>query len=300
MIERPFRCGFASIIGWTNVGKSTLVNRLTGMDVSIVSPVPQTTRNRILGLANGENYQIALIDTPGIHRASKELSRMMMRTSWHALEGVNAVVWMVFPDREPSLQYHGFAEALRNLKAPLIIAINKVDTIPAENTLPMIAAFDSFLHPAAIIPISASKGDNVDELIKVLVDLMPEGSPVFSVDEATDKTERFMVSEIIRKHIMGNTYQEIPHSVAVEIEAFKEIPEKALLQIDAIIYVEKDSQKGIVIGGGGTKLKQIGANARKDIEKLMNIHVNLQLLVKVSKDWRNNLKFLKQQGLLED
>jgi GTPase len=293
-----FRSGIVALIGWTNVGKSTLLNRLTGMRLAIVSPKPQTTRQSILGIVNGPGYQIAFMDTPGIHNPQKRISNIMIDTSWQAAASSDVIIWTVVPDIDPKHQLEVVKSRLMRLGKPLIIAINKVDLIVKQELLPQIEFYDKNLSPRAVIPVSDLKGDNIDTLIEVTRGFLPDGPMLYSEETITDKPTRFLASEIIRLYVIQKTYQELPYSVFVDIEEYQEVEERNFVKISALIYVEKDSQKGILIGKGGEKLKQIGIAARLDLEDFLESKVDLRLWVKVSKNWRDDPTLLNRLGLL--
>lgn len=290
-----FKSGFAGILGWTNVGKSTLVNRLTGLRVAITADSPQTTRHRLIGILQGDGYQVALTDTPGVHNPVNELSRRMLKTTWGAMNDMDMVLWMVFPDRTFEKQYGIFETRLKAYEAPIIVVVNKIDSVPRETILPLIDALQKGLDPAAIVPVSALTGENIDTLVNVIVEKMPSGEPMYPVDQVTDQPERVIASEYIREKIIENTYQEMPHVVAVEIDRFKSTS-KGHIAIDATIHVEKNSQKGIIIGAGGSMIKKIGTDARLLIESLLDTRVDLNLWVTVTPKWRSDPRHLKQMG----
>jgi GTP-binding protein Era len=246
------------LIGWTNTGKSTLLNRLVGMHLAIATPRSQTTRHRIMGIVQGENYQLALIDTPGLHHAKKELSKYMIRTSWEVAKGSDVIIWVVVPDKSPKAQYKSIEKRIDRLKQPLIVAINKIDNFNEIEIKLLIEELKNYVNSQAFIPISALRGDNIDFLLKTIISNLPISPPLFSEDEITDQPEKLIAAEIIREQIIRYTYQEIPHSVAVEVESFKEDTEKQLIRMICTIYVERKSQKGIVIGKDGIMLKKIG------------------------------------------
>jgi GTP-binding protein Era len=290
------KSGIVALVGPPNVGKSTLLNTLLGMKISIVSPKPQTTRNRILGIVNGDDYQIVMLDTPGIHKAHNPLNLEMVKIALDSLSDVDAIVFMVdvtmpLPDPETSTIKH-----LEGRKNPTILLLNKVDLVEKENLLPIIEAYQELFSFKTILPVSAIEGDGTDLLIKELCGLLPTGPRLYPDDIPTDATERFIVAEMIREKIFLQTGQEIPYSTAVTIESFKENPNKKIVTIHATIHVERNSQKGIIIGKGGKKLQQIGTAARHEIEVLLDQKVLLKLWVKVQKDWTNNPRFLKELG----
>lgn len=290
------KSGIVALVGPPNVGKSTLLNTLLGMKISIVSPKPQTTRNRILGVVNGDDYQIVMLDTPGIHKAHNPLNLEMVKIALDSLADVDVIVFMVdvtmpLPDPETSTIKH-----LEGCKNPTVLLINKVDLIEKENLLPIIEAYQELFPFKTILPVSAMEGDGTELLIKELCTLLPTGPRLYPDDIPTDATERFIVAEMIREKIFLQTGQEIPYSTAVTIESFKENPNKKIVTIHATIHVERDSQKGIIIGKGGKKLQQIGTAARHEIEVLLDQKVLLKLWVKVQKDWTSNPRFLRELG----
>jgi len=290
------KSGIVALIGPPNVGKSTLLNTLLGQKISIVSPKPQTTRNRILGIVNGDDYQIVMLDTPGIHKARSPLNLELVRIALDSLSGVDAIVFMVdvtmpLPDQDSSP-----TEYLRNVEQPVLLLMNKVDLVEKEKLLAMIAAYEALYPFHTILPVSAKKGDGTELLIAELCKILPVGPRLYPEDIPTDATERFIVAEMIREKIFLQTGQEVPYASAVTIESFKENPAKNLVTIHATIYIEKDSQKGIIIGKGGSKLQQIGKAARKDIEELLDQQVLLKLWVKVRKDWSKDPHFMKELG----
>jgi len=284
------------LVGPPNVGKSTLLNTLLGMKISIVSPKPQTTRNRILGVVNGDDYQIVMLDTPGIHKAHNPLNLEMVKIALDSLADVDVIVFMVdvtmpLPDPKTSTIKH-----LEGCKTPTVLLINKVDMVDKENLLPIIEAYQKLFDFKTILPVSAMEGDGTDLLIEELCALLPTGPRLYPDDIPTDVTERFIVAEMIREKIFLLTGQEIPYSTAVTIESFKENPNKQIVTIHATIHVERSSQKGIIIGKGGKKLQQIGTAARQEIETLLDQQVLLKLWVKVQKDWTSNPRFLRELG----
>jgi GTP-binding protein Era len=308
------RSGFVAIIGRPNVGKSTLLNRLAGEKLAIVSHKPQTTRNRILGIVTRPDYQLAFLDTPGVHKAKGELNRMMVGSALSAIADVDAVLFLI----EAGVKGDGTVQVgegnqliLQRLKQsgkPTVLSINKVDALPKkELLLPVIEAFRTEYPFAEIFPISATKGDGVPELEQALVALVPEGPALFPADMITDQAERFVVAELVREQILQFCREEIPYSTAVMVDHFDESerePEQpvtpgrlgGLVRIDATVFVERDSQKAIVIGKGGQMLKKIGAAARSQIERFLGAHVFLSLLVKVEKRWSDRHDALKKLG----
>lgn len=285
-------------MGKTNVGKSTLFNNLLGQKISIVSRKPQTTRNRILGVYTDRECQVVFIDTPGIHRddQGKGLNRFMARTALSAREDADVIALMI----EATASRDGLDEEiisrLSDTKLPVILLINKIDTINKGMILPLIDRVRELSSFYSIIPISALTGDGVGEFLAEVKKLIPEGQPYFPEDTLTDQTERFIVGEIIREKVFSLTRQELPYSTAVVVEEFREDEVRNLLSIDATVFVEKDSQKGIMIGRGGGLIKNIGIAARKDIEAFFDTHVFLNLRVKVMKDWAKSEETIKRLG----
>jgi GTP-binding protein Era len=295
MSDKPFRSGFVAIIGRPNVGKSTLLNRMLGEKVVITSDKPQTTRNRVQGILNRPGTQVVFIDTPGIHQARSRLNRSMMEAALSSVKGVDAVLLMVDASHLSGGRDDLVMEVLGQVEVPVILVVNKIDLVEKERLLQGIAAYAG-LHPfREIVPISATTGDGVELLVDLVAGLLPEGVSYFPDDILTDLPERFVVAEMIREKVFRLTRDEIPYSVAVTVESFKERPD-GLVSIAANILVEKDSQKGIIIGRKGDMLKRIGTQARKDIERLLDARVFLELFVKVSRDWREDRRMLKELG----
>lgn len=288
-------------MGPPNAGKSTLMNNLLGQKISIVTPKPQTTRNRILGVVNEDDYQIVLLDTPGLHNSRVPLNQEMVRIAMDSLSEVDVVLFLVdislpLPEKVREEKEKEFAELMKKVTCPAIMVLNKVDLLDKEKLLPMIASYSSLFPFQAVIPLSALKGDGTDNLVQEVLKLLPVGPRYFPEDIPTDATERFLVAEIIREKVFLQTGQEIPYSTAVTIESFKEDTKKKLVTIHATIVIERASQKGIIIGKGGSKLKSIGTAARFDIEKLIGEKVLLKLWVKVKKKWSQDERFLKELG----
>ncbi len=299
--NKPIRSGMVAIVGPPNAGKSTLMNGLLEQKISIVSPKPQTTRNRILGIMNGPEYQIVLLDTPGLHKAREPLNQEMVRIAMDSLHEVDAVLYMIdvslpLPEKLKAEKGEELAGYMEQVRCPVILVLNKVDLLDKEKLLAMIGAYAELFPFHAVIPMSALTGDGTDRLLAELLSVLPLGPRYYPEDIPTDATERFLVAEIIREKVFLLTGQEVPYSTAVLIESFKEDAEKGLITIHAVIVLERDSQKGIVIGKGGLKLKGIGTAARKDIEKLLDQKVLLKLWVKVRKNWSRDEKFLRELG----
>ena len=289
-----FRSGYVSIIGRPNVGKSTLLNSILGEKIAIVTPKPQTTRNKIVGIKTLPGAQIIFLDTPGIHKPRHKLGETMVRTALEALREVDIILFMVEP-REPEEEDKSIIELLHGIQSPVFLLINKVDTIKKPAILPLIAHFQELYPFKEIIPISAFMKDDIELILDKICDYLPHGPKYYPDDLITDQLERFMVSEIIREKVMEMTEEEVPHSVAVEVDEWNERRE-GLISIRGNIYVEREGQKGIIIGKKGSMLKLIGTAARIDIEKLLNAKVFLELWVKVKKDWRRDERILKELG----
>jgi GTP-binding protein Era len=293
--------GMVALAGPPNAGKSTLMNRLLGQKISIVSPKPQTTRNRIAGVLNGEGYQIVFLDTPGLHQSSIPLNREMNQVALNSLNDVEAVVFMVDVSRllnadKRSSYQEELRGLLQSISAPTFLLLNKIDLVKRSELLPMIGSF-SALHPfAGVIPVSAVTGDGLGLLVDELLKVLPRGAAYFPEDVPTDASQRFLAAEIIREKVFLLTGQEIPYSSAVLIESFKEGGIPGAVEIHATIYLERKSQKPIIIGKGGSKIKQIGSAARKEIEEMLEQKVVLHLWVKIKKHWSRDDAFLQEMG----
>lgn len=296
MTEHQFRSGFAAIAGRPNVGKSTLLNAILGEKIVITSDKPQTTRNRIQGIHNVPGGQIVFIDTPGVHRAKSRLNRSLMDTALEAIKGVDAVIYLVDAATSPSSEAEMMAEILAGVTVPVILVINKVDLVEKESLLHQMEAYGRMHDFCEIVPLSARKGDGVERLVELVSRRLPIGPAYFPDDILTDLPERFVVAEMVREKVFRLTRDEIPYSVAVQVESFKERPGSGVIAISATIIVERDSQKGIVIGRRGEMLKRIGTAARQEIERFLAGKVFLELFVKVSKDWSENPQKLKEYG----
>jgi len=291
-----FKSGFISIIGPPNVGKSTLLNRILGTKITITSEKPQTTRNRILGIKNLGNAQIIFLDTPGIYQPKSLFGKYMVNTALAACKDVDLILLMVEADGSIAVEAHYVLESLSQCSFPVILLINKVDRIKKEALLPLIHAYSNLFAFSQIIPICALSGDGIDRLMEEILKLLPEGPQYFPEDMITDQPERFIVSEMIRETVMGNTYQEIPYVVAVSIDEFSEKADRNLVVIRAIIHVERRSQKGIIIGKKGATLKKIGGEARKKIEDFLGTKVYLECWVNVERNWSKDRTALKKLG----
>ncbi len=287
------KAGFVNIVGNPNVGKSTLMNALVGEKISIITSKAQTTRHRILGIVNGEDFQIVYSDTPGVLKPNYKLQESMLNFSTSALTDADIILY-VTDMVEKADKNADFLEKVKKQKAPVILVINKIDLTNQKDLEALVKKWRTELPDAEIIPISAKNNFNLDYLLKRIKDLLPDSPPFFEKDALTDKPARFFVTEIIREKILTSYDKEIPYSVEVVVEQFKE--DKKLIRINAVIYVERDSQKGIIIGQGGKMLKKIGIEARKDIESFFDKKVFLEIFVKVEKDWRNRDKKLKEFG----
>ncbi len=298
MKEKTHKSGFVTIIGRTNVGKSTLMNHLIGQKIAITSNKPQTTRNRIQTVYTREEGQIIFIDTPGIHKAKNKLGEYMVRVAERTLKGVDVIMWLVEPSTYIGEGDQYIAQQLKDTKTPVVLVINKIDTIKKNEILTLIELYKDLLDFAQIIPLSALKGENTDKLIEILMEYLPEGPLYYDENTITDQPERQIVAELIREKTLRLLQDEIPHGVAVSIEQMKERTTRSgdLIDIHASIVCEKDSHKGIIIGKGGKMLKSIGSQARQDIENLLDCQVNLQLWVKVKKDWRDSDFMIKNYG----
>ncbi|HEY8530246.1 MAG TPA: GTPase Era [Paenibacillaceae bacterium] len=294
-MSKPFKSGFAAIIGRPNVGKSTLLNRITGQKIAIVSDKPQTTRNRIRGVYTDDNAQIVFLDTPGIHKPFSKLGDYMVKAAEGALDEVDVVLFLTDVSEELGGGDRYIIERLKNVKTPVILGLNKIDKVPKDEILPVIDTYRKLHDFAEIVPISATQGDNVERLLELVIQYLPEGPMFYPPGQVTDHPERFICAELIREKILLLTREEVPHSVAVDIERM-ETDERGLVRIGAVIYVERESQKGILIGKGGAMLKEIGRLAREEMERLLGSKIFLELWVKVKKDWRNHEAFLKSLG----
>ncbi|MCE6040748.1 GTPase Era [Staphylococcus epidermidis] len=293
------KSGFVSIIGRPNVGKSTFVNRVIGHKIAIMSDKAQTTRNKIQGVMTRDDAQIIFIDTPGIHKPKHKLGDYMMRVAKNTLSEIDAIMFMVNVNEDIGRGDEYIMEMLKNVKTPIFLVLNKIDLVHPDTLMPKIEQYQSYMHFTDIIPISALEGLNVDHFIDVLKSFLPEGPKYYPDNQISDHPEQFVVSEIIREKILHLTSEEIPHAIGVNVDRMIKEDEDRV-RIEATIYVERDSQKGIVIGKGGKKLKEVGKRARRDIEMLLGSKVYLELWVKVQRDWRNKVNFIRQIGYVED
>ena len=293
-MKNNFRSGFITIIGRPNVGKSTLLNKLVGQKVAIVSYKPQTTRNKILGIVNANKAQIVLIDTPGIHRSKVKLNQRMVNTAFDTLKDIDLILFMVDLTEPQEEQY--IIKKISKVKTESFLLINKIDRIKKIELLPIIERYRNIYHFTEIIPISALKGNNLDTLLSQIIKRLPYGPRYFPEDTVTDQPERFIMGELIREKIIHLTSQEIPYAVHVNVERMHEDKKKSVLFMETIIYVERDSQKGIIIGKSGQRLKKIGILSRREMEGLLGIKIYLDLRVKVKENWRKCDKALDVLG----
>lgn len=291
-----YKSGFVTVVGRPNVGKSTLLNQVIGEKISIISNKPQTTRNKILLVYTEEEAQMVFIDTPGIQMPKNKLGEYMLKISKSTLEEVDIVTFMVDDSMEIGSMDSMILEDLKQISTPIVLLINKIDNLDHEDVLKLIDKYNKMDLFKEIIPISAMNGTNVDKYIEVLKNIIPTGPQYFPDDMITDQPERFVISEIIREKALINLEEEIPHGIYVSVEEVKQRKDKDIIDVVANIYCEKESHKGIVIGKAGSKLKQIGQTARIDIESLLGSKINLQLWVKVEKNWREKENKVKYFG----
>lgn len=288
------KAGFVTLIGRPNVGKSTLMNRLIGQKIAITSNKPQTTRNRIQTVLTRPEGQIVFLDTPGIHKAKNKLGDYMVRAAERTLEEVDVILWLVEPTNYIGAGERHIIEQLKKVKTPVILVINKTDTVKKEAIFSFIDVYRRELDFREIVPVSALKGDNTEELVRCIFDYLPYGPAFYDEDTITDQPMRQIVAELIREKALRLLQEEIPHGVAVTVESMKE--KGKICHIEATIVCERESHKGIIIGKGGSMLKKIGSLARPEMEELLEMQVNLQLWVKVKKDWRDSDYLLKNFG----
>lgn len=297
-MKNDFKSGFVTLIGRPNVGKSTLMNYLIGQKIAITSNKPQTTRNRIQTVLTTDEGQIVFVDTPGIHKAKNKLGEYMVNVAEKTLNEVDVVLWLVEPTTFIGAGEQHIAKQLQRVKTPVILVINKVDSVKREEILPAIAAYKDIYDFADIVPVSARSGDNTDELLRVIMKYLPYGPQFYDEDTVTDQPERQIVAELIREKALHSLQDEIPHGIAVAIDRMK--MQNKVMHIDATIICERDSHKGIIIGKQGSMLKKIGSTARYEIERMLNCKVNLKLWVKVKKDWRDSEFLMKNFGYREE
>ncbi|MFJ8063042.1 GTPase Era [Psychrobacillus sp. NPDC096426] len=300
--NKGFKSGFISIIGRPNVGKSTFLNRVIGQKIAIMSDKPQTTRNKVQGVLTLDDSQMIFIDTPGIHKPKHKLGDFMLKVAKNTLREVDAILFMVNATEPRGKGDEFIIDMLEKNETPVFLVINKIDQVHPDDLIAIIESYKDKYNFAEIVPISALQGNNVDRLLETIQKYLPEGPQYYPADQVTDHPERFIISELIREKVLHLTREEIPHSIAVVIDKIKkeEDTEKDMIRVMATIIVERDSQKGIVIGKRGALLKEVGTRARHDIEMLLGTKVFLELWVKVQKDWRNKSTHLRDYGFRED
>lgn len=297
-MRADYKSGFVTLIGRPNVGKSTLMNHLIGQKIAITSNKPQTTRNRIQAVLTTEEGQIVFVDTPGIHKAKNKLGEYMVNVAERTLNEVDVVLWLVEPTAFIGAGEKHIVEQLKRVKTPVVLVINKVDMVKREEVFSFIDAYRKIYDFAAIVPVSARNGENTDELVKVIMKFLPYGPQFYDEDIITDQPERQIVAELIREKALHCLNDEIPHGIAVAIDSMKY--RRKIVDIDATIICERDSHKGIIIGKQGAMLKKIGSTARFEIERMLDCKANLQLWVKVKKDWRDSDFLIKNFGYTKD
>jgi GTP-binding protein Era len=293
----PFRAGYIAIVGRPNVGKSTLLNRILGEKVAIVSPKPQTTRNRITGIRTTPAAQIVFLDTPGIHQGHSLMNRRMVDTALQTLDEVDGVIWLLDAQDKIKQEEERIAETLRGVETPVLILLNKIDLVSKGKLLPLMERCAQLLPGKEIVPVSALRGEGIALILDLVEKWLPEGTPFFTEGEYTDQSERFLASEIVREKVFLLTREEIPYGVAVTIDEFTEKQEKNLIVIAATIHTERDSHKGILIGKRGAMLKEIGKQAREELETLLGCRIFLELFVRVDPDWTQNPHLLTEMGV---
>ncbi|EOS79323.1 GTP-binding protein Era [Dorea sp. 5-2] len=297
-MKKDYKSGFVTLIGRPNVGKSTLMNHLIGQKIAITSNKPQTTRNRIQTVLTTEEGQIVFVDTPGIHKAKNKLGEYMVNVAERTLNEVDVVLWLVEPTTFIGAGEQHIAGQLKRVKTPVILVINKIDSVKREDILPAINSYKDIYDFAEIVPVSARNGDNTEELIRTVMKYLPYGPQFYDEDTVTDQPERQIVAELIREKALHRLQDEIPHGIAVAIDQMK--AKGKVIHIEATIICERDSHKGIIIGKQGNMLKKIGSTARFEIEKMLEMQVNLKLWVKVKKDWRDSEFLMKNFGYREE
>ncbi|MEK4521690.1 GTPase Era [Psychrobacillus sp. FSL W7-1457] len=300
--NKGYKSGFISIIGRPNVGKSTFLNRVIGQKIAIMSDKPQTTRNKVQGVLTLDQSQMIFIDTPGIHKPKHKLGDFMLKVAKNTLREVDVIMFMVNATEPRGKGDEFIIDLLEKNETPVFLVINKIDQVHPDDLIGIIESYKDKYDFAEIVPISALQGNNVERLLETIQSYLPEGPQYYPADQVTDHPERFIISELIREKVLHLTREEIPHSIAVVIDKIKkeEDTDKEMIRVMATIIVERDSQKGIVIGKRGALLKEVGTRARHDIEMLLGTKVFLELWVKVQKDWRNKSAHLKDYGFRED
>ena len=298
--NKGYKSGFISIIGRPNVGKSTFLNRVIGQKIAIMSDKPQTTRNKVQGVLTLSDAQLIFIDTPGIHKPKHKLGDFMMKVAQNTLKEVDLVLFMVNAEEGFGRGEEFIIEKFQSVHTPIFLVINKIDQIHPDDLLPIIESYQEKFPFKEVVPISALEGNNVERLLEQIKSYLPEGPQYYPADQVTDHPERFIISELIREKALHLTREEIPHSIAVVIDKIDRPENKDVIHVMATVIVERDSQKGIIIGKKGSMLKEIGQRARVDIENLLGSKVFLELWVKVQKDWRNKMSQLRDFGFNED
>lgn len=294
-----FKSGFVAIVGRPNVGKSTLMNQVIGQKIAIMSDKPQTTRNKIHGVYTTEDKQIVFLDTPGIHKSNSKLGDFMVKSALGALEEVEAILFLTDVSEELGGGDRFIIEQLKKVSTPVFLVLNKIDKVQPEALLPIIDKYSKLHSFTEVVPVSARDGNNVTTLLEQIGRYLPEGPMYYPADQITDHPEQFICAELIREKILQTTREEIPHSIAVEIESMG-TGDNGVVNIGAVIYVERPSQKGIIIGKNGAALKEVGKRARHDMERLLGSKIFLELWVKVKEDWRNRESVLKSLGFRHD
>lgn len=300
MNKEGYKSGFVSIVGRPNVGKSTFLNRVIGQKIAIMSDKPQTTRNKIQGVYTTDDAQIIFIDTPGMHKPKHKLGDFMMKVALNALREVDLILFMINAEEGFGRGDAFIIEQLKAVNTPVFLVINKIDKVHPDDLLPLIDQYKDLYPFAEIIPISALQGNNIETLVEQIKKYLPEGPQYYPPDQITDHPERFIIAELIREKVLHLTREEVPHSIAVVVETIERREDSDTVYVGAVIIVERDSQKGIIIGKQGRMLKEIGQRARMDIEALLGSKVFLELWVKVQKDWRNRLAQLRDFGFREE
>ncbi|WP_017548827.1 GTPase Era [Salinicoccus carnicancri] len=299
MDEKEFRSGFVSIIGRPNVGKSTFMNKVLGQKIAIMSDKPQTTRNKIQGVYTTDDSQMIFIDTPGIHKPKHQLGEHMMKVARNTLRETEVILFLVNVSEELGRGDEFIIDMLQNTRTPIVLVMNKIDLVHPDKLIQQIEVYKDKLEFNDIVPISALQGNNIEKLLEVIEGYLPDGPMYYPADRITDHPEHFIVSELIREKALHLTSQEIPHAIGVEIDRMK-ADERGTVHVGATIYVERNSQKGMVIGKNGKMLKEIGKLARADIENLLGSKVFLEVWVKVQKDWRNKTQFIRSLGYKDE
>ncbi|MDP5273100.1 GTPase Era [Chengkuizengella sp. 2205SS18-9] len=295
MMSKSYKSGFVSIIGRPNVGKSTFLNQVIGQKIAIMSDKPQTTRNKIHGVYTKDDTQIVFMDTPGIHKPKSKLGRFMLSIVENALSEVDVILFVVDVEQGIGKGDRFIIEQLKSVRTPVILVLNKIDLVHPEQLLPIITTYKDLYEFSEIVPISAKMGNNIQPLLDQIRKNLPDGPQYYPEDQVTDHPEQFICAELIREKLLEVTREEVPHSIAVQIEQMKQ-DDNGVVHISALIYVERKSQKGIIIGKHGSVLKEIGRKSRQDMQRLLGSKIFLELWVKVKKDWRNQDIVLKDLG----